>query len=527
MRVSDANLILVVDDTEAARYSKARTLRQAGFEVIEAATGGDALRAVGERMPRLVVLDVRLPDISGWEVCRQLKGSSDTASVLVLQMSATFVSQADTARALEGGADACLTEPIEPPVLIATVKALLRARAAEDALRDALVREQAARGAAEAANRTKDEFLATLSHELRSPLNAILTWTRLLRSGQLDAERTGRALEAIERNTHLQVKLVDDLLDVSRIISGKMRLEVSLVELPGIVEAAIETLRPAADAKAIRVEVTFDPTVGPVYGDAGRLQQVVWNLLSNAVKFTPKGGRIAVRVRTLESVAQITVTDSGQGIDPAFLPHIFERFKQADATSTRAETGLGLGLAIVRHLVELHGGTVEARSAGLGAGTTFTVRLPVPAVRGKASDAGASHRPPTAASPSLDGLTVLVVDDEPDAREALSAVLEQAGAAVRAAGSVDEAMTLLAGSRPDVIISDIAMPHQDGYALMRRLTGSPPDAPSGVPTLALTAYVSTEDQRRILDAGYDAYLTKPIDAAELVIAVGRLAKPGS
>jgi signal transduction histidine kinase len=437
-------------------------------------------------------------------------------------MSATFVSQADTARALEGGADACLTEPIEPPVLVATVRALLRARAAEDALRDALAREQAARGAAEAANRTKDEFLATLSHELRSPLNAILTWTSLLRSGQLDGGRTARALEAIDRNTRLQVKLVDDLLDVSRIISGKMRLEVSLVELPAIVEAALETLRAAADAKAIAITVTADPTVGPVSGDPGRLQQVIWNLVSNALKFTPKGGRVAIRVESLDSVAQIRVTDSGKGIEPAFLPHIFERFQQADATSTRTEGGLGLGLAIVRHLVELHGGTVDAHSEGLGTGTTFTVRLPVPAVRatGHRRDVGGRR---IAGPPSLAGLTVLIVEDEADAREALAAVLEHAGATVRAAGSVDEAMAALAGVQPDVIVSDIAMPQQDGYALMRRLADDP-GASATLPTLALTAYGSAEDQRRILDAGYRAYLTKPVDATELVVAVGRLAR---
>jgi signal transduction histidine kinase len=528
LTVNETNLVLVVDDTEVARYSKVRMLRQAGFEVIEAGTGAGALQAVAERMPRLVVLDVRLPDINGWEVCRQLKGNRDTSSVLVLQMSATFVTQADTARALEGGADACLTEPIEPPVLVATVKALLRARTAEDALRDALAREQAARGAAEAANRTKDEFLATLSHELRSPLNAILTWTNLLRSGQLDGGRTARALEAIERNTRLQVKLVDDLLDVSRIISGKMRLEVSLVELPAIIEAALETLRPAADAKAIAVSMTADPTVGPVSGDPGRLQQVIWNLVSNAIKFTPKGGRVAVHLENVDSVAQIRVIDSGKGIEPAFLPHIFERFKQADATSTRAEGGLGLGLAIVRHLVELHGGTVDAHSEGLGTGTTFTVRLPVPAVRatGRGRDA-IERRIAADTPPSLAGLTVLIVEDEIDAREALAAVLEHAGATVRAASSVDEALALLAGAHPDVIVSDIAMPHQDGYALMRRLADDLPDASARVPTLALTAYGGAEDRRRILDAGYHAYLTKPVDATELVVAVGRLARSGA
>jgi signal transduction histidine kinase len=531
MTSPERTLVLVVDDNDAGRYNKSRILRQAGFDVAEAETGAAGLRLVAERMPRLVLLDVRLPDIDGWEVCRQIKSAADTASVLVLQMSATFVSQADTARALEGGADACLTEPIEPPVLLATVRALLRVRQAEDALREALAREQAARAAAETANRTKDEFLATLSHELRSPLNAILTWTSLLRSGQLDPARTVRALETIDRNTRLQAKLVDDLLDVSRIISGKMRLDLTLVELSAIVEAALDTLRPAAEAKAIHVEAHVDRTLGPVSGDASRLQQVIWNLLSNAVKFTPKGGRVDIRVEGVSSLARITVSDTGQGVDPAFLPHIFERFKQADASSTRAEGGLGLGLAIVRHLVELHGGTVEVHSPGLGMGTTFTVQLPLPAVRmvmsrGESGEA-LKARLPGGSLPTLAGIDVLVVDDEDDAREALAAVLEQAGASVRAASSVNEAIALVAGHRPDVIVSDIAMPHEDGYALMRRLPDTRPVSEARVPTIALTAFGSAEDERRILAAGYRACLTKPIEAAELVTAVGALARrPG-
>jgi signal transduction histidine kinase/BarA-like signal transduction histidine kinase len=525
--VADSSLILIVDDNESGRYSKVRTLQRAGFDVLEAANGTDALNIVEQRKPRLVILDTQMPDLSGWEVCSRLKEAPSTASVLVLQVSATYVREEDTVRALEGGADACLTEPIEGPVLIATVRALLRARRAEDALRDALAREHAARTAAEAANRIKDEFLATLSHELRSPIGAILTWVTLLRSGQIDAARTQRALEAIERNTRIQVQLIEDLLDVSRIISGKLRLELGAVDLGSVIRSALEAVRPAATAKGVQLIADRLPAIAPLRADAGRLHQVLWNLLSNAVKFTPKGGTVEIRLAATDSQAEIRVCDTGRGIEPAFQPHIFERFRQADSSSTRSEGGLGLGLAIVRHLVEMHGGTVRAESPGLDQGATFIVCLPLPAVATEATPAGSIGTAQAALdSPqwqALDGLRVLVVDDQLDAREAVSAVLEQCGATVVTAPDVMQALAALQGASFDVVVSDIGMPKLDGYEFIRQIRAHGNATVATLPVLALTAYGGLEDERRVFVAGFNAYLPKPVDAAHLVRAVARLA----
>jgi signal transduction histidine kinase len=530
MSATGTNLILVVDDNEPARYTKSRILREAGYEVVEAATGDDALRLVVERMPRLILLDVNLPGVDGWEVCRRLKADPATASVAVLQVSATHVREEDTVRALEGGADASLTEPIEPAVLVATVRALLRARLAEDALRDALAREQTTRAAAEAANRTKDEFLATLSHELRSPLGVIITWVTLLRSDRIDEAGRMRAYEAIERNTRHQAKLIEDLLDVSRIISGKMRLDVGVVDLVEVIDGAREGVRHAAEAKGIELAVLPDATIGPVSGDAGRLQQVIWNLLSNAVKFTPRGGRVTVGVDRVYSNARIQVADSGRGIDPAFLPHIFERFRQADSSTTRSEGGLGLGLAIVRHLVELHGGTVAAESAGFGQGSTFTVRLPLRAVRLPVAAAPPVRvlrpPPPAAPLPHLNGVHVLVLDDEPDAREAIAAVLEGCGAHVTAVATVREALAAVERGEARVVVSDIAMPSEDGYGFIRDLRGLSADRGGTLPVIAVTAHAGLHERERIIAAGFDEYLAKPIEPRELAAVVADMAARG-
>ncbi|MDT5060942.1 MAG: hypothetical protein QOH63_1401 [Acidobacteriota bacterium] len=393
-----------------------------------------------------------------------------------------------------------------------------------------LIREQAARAEAETANRTKDEFLATLSHELRTPLTAILGWSHLMRTNKFDQENIARALETIERNARSQAQLIDDLLDVSRIITGKLRLDVRPVELSAIIEAAIESTRPAAAAKAIQFEVALDKSASQVMGDASRLQQVVWNLFTNAVKFTPEGGRVEVRLEREGAQAQIIVSDSGQGINPQFLPFIFERFRQADGSTTRKHGGLGLGLAIVRHLVEMHGGTIKAQSEGINKGSTFTVTLPH-------KTKSRSYHPQTElssvvssddddksfpCSPALDGLRILLVDDEVDTRDFISAVLAQCGAEVRGCESAADALASFREWSPDLLISDIGLPGEDGYALLKQVRGL--EQQSGqIPAVALTAYASHEDGLRALAAGFQMHIAKPVDPEELVNIIANIA----
>jgi len=405
-----------------------------------------------------------------------------------------------------------------------------RKRAEEERTR-LLIREQQARKEAETANRTKDEFLATVSHELRTPLNAILGWARLLRGRKIDETLINRALETVERNAKAQAQLIEDLLDVSRIISGKMRLDVRPIELASIIEAAIDSVRPAADAKGIRLLTVLDPRASPVSGDAGRLQQVVWNLLSNAMKFTPKGGRVQIRLERINSHVEIIVSDTGAGISSEFLPHVFDRFRQADGSSTRTHGGLGLGLAIVRHLVELHGGTVWAESQGVGYGATFTVQLPLIAVRAVEHSPTPERVHPTAESdvplddtPRLDGLRVLIVDDEKDTLEMLAVVLSQCGAEVESATSAAEALEMLQECKPDVLVSDIGMPGEDGYTLMRKVRALEPEQGKHIAAVALTAHARTEDRMRALSAGFQMHVPKPVEPSELVVVIASLTR---
>ncbi|MFB2919217.1 response regulator [Aerosakkonema funiforme] len=769
--------ILHVDDNETNRYVVARTLRSAGFEVEEAGTGASALRSVGEQQPDLVILDVRLPDIDGFEVCRRIKTNPATSFIPVLHLSASFVKSEDKAQGLEGGADGYLAQPVEPIELLATIKALLRIREAEESalalakewqttfdaisdgvclldaegkvlrcnkamsqllgkseteisdrfhqeilesilgsmaetpftrvrqtrcrenaqvefqerwfsitadpvfdrlkafkgavyivaditqriraesalksseerfrmllenvedyaiffldtdgcvtrwsagaerilgykeaeilgksgsiiftpedlksgadkhelekairegraederwhlrkdrnrfwasgiatpLRDEtgqlrgfakimrdfterkraederallLAREQQARAEAEAANRMKDEFLATLSHELRSPLNAMLGWAQLLNSRRFDESTTKKAIDIIERTARTQAQLVDDLLDVSRIIQGKLRLNVRPVELTAIIGSVLDTVRPAAEAKEILLERVLDPTTGLVAGDSDRLQQVIWNLLSNAIKFTPNGGRVEVRLKRDNSLVEITVKDTGKGISPDFVPYVFDRFRQADSSMTRQYSGLGLGLAIVRHLVELHGGTVYAESKGDGMGAKFTVRLPIMPVRLHATsdtDTISKVEPvlPFDNPPVLNALQVLVVDDDADTRLFLATVLEECGAEVTVASSAREAFEFIQKSKPDILVSDIGMPDEDGYSLIRKVRTLAPEEGGRIPAAALTAYARAEDRTRSLLEGFQIHIPKPVEPAELAAAVANLA----
>ncbi|HKX27742.1 MAG TPA: ATP-binding protein [Blastocatellia bacterium] len=391
-----------------------------------------------------------------------------------------------------------------------------------------------ARQEAEKANRLKDEFLATVSHELRTPLNAMLGWSRMLRMGKLEAENVERALETIERNAKAQQQIVEDILEVSRIITGKLRLDVAPVEIAPTIEAAVDSLRPTAEAKGVDIQTVLDTKSSLVLGDTSRLQQVVWNLLSNAVKFTPKGGRVQVALERVNSHVRITVSDTGQGIESQFLPYVFDRFRQADSSTARPHGGLGLGLAIVRHLVELHGGTVQAASSGENLGATFTVNLPLAIIREAGARAGAELTSPPRQSAlesaaeqfvlELTGLRVLVVDDEADARDLLTVVLRQYGVEVRGAGSTRETLELLERWRPDVIISDIGMPDEDGYVLIRRIRSLPEERGGNIPAAALTAYARSEDRLKALAAGYQMHIAKPVEPPELAAVVASLAR---
>jgi len=383
---------------------------------------------------------------------------------------------------------------------------------------------------AEESSRLKEEFLATISHELRTPLSAILGWAKMLRLGQLSPENSAKALDTIERNARAQAQLVDDLLDVSRIITGKLRMDVRPADPNSFIDAAVEAVKPAADAKGVRMQKVVDTGPISIPGDPVRLQQVVWNLLSNAIKFTPRGGRVQIRSERVNSHLEIVVSDTGQGISPDFLPHVFDRFRQADQKTSRQHGGMGLGLAIVRHLVEMHGGSVRANSEGDGKGATFTVMLPITPVyqvdaSGSRVHPGARELlPANDITDRLDGLRVLVVDDEADTRELLKQGLEYCGATVRVAGSASQAMSELQMALPDILISDIGMPGCDGYDLIRQVRGLSQERGGKIAAIALTAYTRVEDRLQALRAGYDMHVPKPVELAELVAVAASVAR---
>ena len=637
MASSPRATILVVDDTRASRYATSHVLRAEGFTVVEAASGQEAL-ALALDCPDLVVLDVNLPDIDGFEVCRRLRARTETARTPVIHLSATFTGAADQVRGLEMGADGYITHPVEPPVLIATVNAFLRTRRAEDAMRaseakfravfdqaldgillfdeqmnvleanaaacrqfnrevellighpltdflpsssvstlaemdrdltrtgawrgafpimrpDArpvplewsvsvhsipgtrlalctditertaieahrerlLDSEQAARADAERASRLKDDFLAALSHELRTPLNAIVGWADLLkrRIDPRDVELT-RGVDAIARNARVQTQLIADLLDISRITSGKLSLDASWFDPKEAVEASIGALAAGAKERGVTIRTELEST-GDIHWDVARFQQVIWNLVDNAVKFSRRGGEVLVRLAAAGDDAEISVRDAGRGISPEFLPHIFERFRQEDSGTRRWYGGLGLGLAIVKQLVEAHGGTVTADSEGPDHGATFTVRVRRSVV---ARPAAIDRSEP--AGETLGGAKVLVVEDDDDARTLIGRVFASVRARVHEVATVREALAAIDAFGPDLVVSDIGIPGEDGYDLIRQIRARGLDA-SRLPAIALTAYARSDDREQALDAGYQHHLAKPVDVGQLVrVAAGLL-----
>jgi signal transduction histidine kinase/ActR/RegA family two-component response regulator len=422
-----------------------------------------------------------------------------------------------------------LERPVRRLILTRSVGVALRGRRRQLELRTYLEERAELLRREQLANRMKDEFLMTVSHELRTPLTAIYGWARMLVTGQIRDDQRQRAIETIERNAQAQTQLVNDLLDVSRAVSGKLRLDVQTVDLSHVVLAAIDSMQPAADAKGIRLQPTLDPDAGPVTGDRDRLLQIVWNLLSNAIKFTPRDGHVRITLARRDDHVELIVADTGSGIVGDFLPHVFDRFRQADAGTTRQHGGLGLGLAIVRHLVELHGGSVTVDSAGEGRGTTFRVLIPLtmaPVGTG-AEQQGAPRVPVHEVTPRsdarrrLDGLRVLVVDDEPQARELFSAIVEHAGAEVRVAGSARDAIAILRAWTPEVLLSDIEMPHEDGYVLMEQVSALDGDRPRPI-AVAVTAHSRPDDRLRAVEAGFSWHLPKPVEPAELVAVIASL-----
>ena len=514
-----APLILNLDDNAANRYVKSRVLRAAGFTVVEVGTGADALRAVGERSFDLMLLDVRLPDMSGIAVSRSLRADPRTQRIPIIQISATHLTAQDEAQALNAGADIYLFEPVGPQELASAVRTLLKLHAAEREREGLLEQAREGQRLAERAVRMQDEFLAMLSHELRTPMSAMLGWLHLMKTGKLSAEQEATAIDTIERNARVQTQLVNDLLDVSRIVTGKMELETEVIQLDRALENAVSTARLAAAARD--VELVPHMTRGPAHivGNQERVQQIFGNLLSNAIKFSRKGSRIDVRLQREGDSARVSVTDQGEGIDAELLPHIFDRFRQADSSTRRRHGGLGLGLAIVRSLVELHKGAVSAASPGPGKGSTFTVTLPLaPAAAGVPSTALSNF-----SEANLSGIRVMVVDDDESNLQMVAQMVRLYGGSAMIASDAPGALTLADTWAPDVLILDIGLPGKDGYELLpelRSVLGAPE-----LPAIALTGFAAAEDSSRALQAGFQSHVAKPFDMIGLCHLVAYLAGP--
>ena len=516
--------ILIVDDLPEKLLVYSSLLEDIDAEIVQARSGTEALKRVLEGSFAVILLDVNMPDIDGLETATLIRGHRNGRQTPIIFITA-YADEMQTARAYALGAVDYILSPIVAPVLRTKVQVFVDLFKAHAALalanRDLESRVKERTAELEQLSRLKDEFLATMSHELRTPLNAIFGWVTLLRTRRLDEPTQERALETIERNARAQKRLIEDLLDVSRIVTGKVALEIMPVDPRRVVEAALETMAPAAQAKGITMVPLLDTGAATVRGDFARLQQIVCNLLSNAIKFTPSGGKVDVCLASRNGEAEISVSDSGQGIKPEFLPLVFDRFRQEDGSISRRHGGLGLGLAIVRHLVELHAGSVEAFSDGEGKGSRFVVRLPtrLAAARTEAEDEVVSS-PVT--SSMLAGVRLLVVDDEPGARELIAKVLQGYGAEVCLAESGQAALTKLFEQRPHVLVADLAMPGMDGYALIEQVRALDPDFGGRTPAIAVTGYASPLDRLRALQAGYQNHVAKPVEPQELAVVIASL-----
>ncbi len=510
--------ILVVDDNPATLYATSRILRSADFEVQQAETGQAAIRIATTQPIDVIVLDINLPDMDGYEVCRQVRVVPSSSSIRVVHLSASFIDDIHRVAGYEAGADAFLTHPVEPTVLVATIRALLRTKAVERQLEELLVRERESRAEAERANRAKDEFLATLSHELRSPLNAIIGWAEVARM-RTDSEEVQAALRVIVRNARFQTQLISDLLDVSRITLGKLTLEKEAVDLAEVMTSTIDSMRAIAADAHIQIESNVASDIGLLEADPVRLQQMISNLLGNAIKFSEKSGVIRITAHRDDSTAVITVTDQGRGIDQAALPLLFDRFWQEDTTSRRTHSGLGLGLAIVQHLAQMHGGQVTAYSAGLGQGATFTITLPI--MTGSATTPSSQRAHSSGTDSDLRGLRILIVDDDEDSRLWVKRIVCDAGGEALEVADVGSALAAVEEFRPDVLVSDLAMPVQDGFDLLGvlRTRGHSPEL---LPAIALSAFAGADHRQRALAASYATFLSKPPEPHELLAAVASL-----
>lgn len=513
--------ILLVDDDEVDRLAVVRALRSAGLETTLEETDGvsSAAEALRERRFDCVLLDYLLPEGDGLDVLRTVRQAGVDTPVIIL------TGRGDEQTAVElmkaGAADYVPKQALSPDRLAQSLRYVIERHRLQKERDQLLDREQQARTEAERANIAKDQFLAVLSHELRTPLNSIMGWAKMLEDRQLEQSRIAHAVAVIVRNAKVQARLINDLLDVSRIISGKLDVGQGLVDPAAICEAALDTLRPQLDQKHVKVEKVLESTTVPIPGDAARLQQVVWNLLSNAVKFSPHGGVIRLLLRRRETAVEIVVEDDGCGIHPDFLPRVFDRFSQASGAATSSKGGLGLGLAIVRHLVELHGGTVCAESEGEGHGARFIVRLPA-GVHAAPPAPAASRTGPLVSAQRLEGVGVLFVDDNADARELVRTLLEDRGATITTSDSKDAALATLERSRPDVLISDIEMPDGNGYELIRALRLREEDTETRIPAIALTGTTRADDRIRMFSAGFQLHVPKPVDPTELVAAIASL-----